>query len=109
MAVTAGRAWNSQTVATATNTQALSGLQGVREFVIGCDAGSAVGLRVNVRNRVAEQSIHPIYSASNAITYRTIPAGTSMSFAASIDNPINSIIVDGDGGTATFSGSVTVV
>lgn len=103
---TAGRAWNAQTVANATATQILSSPEGgIEEFVIRCDIASAAGLRVNVRSRA--NSIHAEYASGTATTYFKLAAGESITFAASLDNRINSIIVDGDGGTATFSGTVT--
>lgn len=110
---TAGHVWNSQTVATATSTNILPSSEtarGVMELILSCDAGSLAGLRVNVRNKLSQLSVHPAYAVGDATTYFVIPAGTSVPFfSTDRNNPITAVYVDGDGNTATFSGTVTGV
>lgn len=98
MAVTAGGAWNAQTVADNTFTEILSEIP-VQEVFIGCDLGSAASLRVRVRNMRKHT-----HSTSE---YAIIGAEKDRTFYGTPDNPIVSVLVAGNGGTATFSGTVT--
>lgn len=99
-----GRAWQNQTVDDSDPTQILS--KPAKRVLIICTAASGEGLRVNVRNAVTQDSIHPAYVEDAPATYFVLEPGESYEFRAPNDNLINSVIVDGDGATATFSGTV---
>ena len=96
------RSANSATVDDATPTEIYpTDSLPCEEFWIRCDSGSAVPLEVRVQNVAADHNIH------DDDDFVVINAGDALTFAASVDNPINSIRVDGSGGTATYSWSVT--
>lgn len=106
MSVTQGRAWNSQTVASATVTSALLGQ--CRRVVLVCDSASAASLRVSIRNKSNSLIDNTHQTAADAMSeYFVLAAGASIEFKAPVDNPIVQLLVAGNGGTATFSGTVT--
>lgn len=93
-AITAGLVGIDATVDNADPTDILDGTVAIRGIEIECSGSSAAAVKVRVRN--ANEDTH-------GTTYDEIPAGTSRTYWASADNAINSVLVDGDGATATFS------
>jgi hypothetical protein len=111
--ITRGHAWNGATVDSGTMTPLLPADDGgVDEVLLRCDAASAASLRVGIvnqeaiRNKATKNTIHQVSTSTGLPTeYFVLAAGESIPFSAPKDNRLF-IYVEGNGGTATFSGSV---
>lgn len=113
MAVTRGHAWNSQTIDDSAWTPLLPSGSSCEEVVLSVDEASAEALLVAVecdsvrKNVPTLNSIHRFSALGVPVEHFVLAIEAQIPFAASVDNRITQIYVKGDGGTATFSGTVT--
>lgn len=109
MAVTAGHAWNSQTVSNAAWEALLPSGSSCEEIVLKVDAASASSLRIAVRckNGLTLNTVHRFSALTTPVDDFVLAAEEQIPFAGSVDNRIEQVFVRGASGTATFSGTIT--